>query len=1175
MKQLVLLIWIMTSLSMLGVCNNVRIEGEVKVTDADVVQSTGIATIKFTVKWDNSWKDAFNHDGFYLFFKYKLDGQGEAWHHAYLMSEGHTVKTPDYSSYMQNSLGIADRCEGLFVYRNNKGSGDAEVALELKWDINSNSDRKIEYNDFVTGRVFISVMGVELVYLPRGAFRAGDTKSNMTFKNNHISIPADKDILTDQKYSYTSSFQTDKKTDNPPEFAANRISDPGTSTTNAWVGATVGTEDWWEVQFDEAKTIRNIAIESIEGHTPTTWELQGTDGAGGGWSTLYTGTGSDWMTGSQRTYPCTYAIKLKNVGAYRRIRIYITNSAQSVAIKNVAMSTENVLDSVDNSVLIFTDTTLMHSRIGLFASDNDTEWEGYTPITYPNGYPAFWAMKYELSQEQYVSFLNKLDAEQQKTRTIGAAFESVKEGDYIFGSHRDRSSSRNGIKLASKGENGEPHLFANDLDGVSDYAQDGDGQTLACNFLNAGDMMAYADWTGLRPLSELEYEKMARRPYPEVAIRGEYAWNTKTILVSTAVRDIGKGSKTEMAKDGHVNAENKIKGPIRCGAYSASGGGQINAGGSFWGLMELSGNLAEIYYNANKEGRVFKANKKIHHGNGKLASSGQADMDNSFWPISEKAFALRGGSFKSEKSELTIADRSRHWNAYTVPSQVSTLRDSTTGFRLGATAPRLSVKGEVTLQNGLTSAEMIPYDTICSGEDYVISGNLPSAIKGAYRIAWFKSENGGGLWDVIPGEEEPILKLSNLRNLNEEAHFFKEYQFKRRIYSSESDADQTRAVSVWVVNHELKMSNDRDTVDVYDHSNGIRVTASQKAEFKWEWIRPMTGNRPLEVEYELIPGISYQNFFKYSDFNDGSQTSGQEENVLVEAKVMGSCIHRDTIKVYIVKEPEKRNNMLADGGGINTDFNCGDILIDNEVPEGVEHLEYTTVKIGDRCWFAENMRRPTEVDTNSKCYGDDPANCEKFGRLYNWNSGVGVIANITGQETKGICPTGWHIPTDVEWNTLNSTVGELTKLSSQLNPWQEGLAGTNESRFSALPTGNYMYNNNAAYFNKKLSGYYYEKTMAIWWTSNSDYNIIGRDDGGWNSDCGWGSGYCTAGHKPHMTYIQDKSWISATNNHVWFTDLNDHSMHYSFANDPAYLLSSYYMAIRCIKNGKEEDEIVQ
>ena len=73
--------------------NNVRIEGDVRVLDTDIDLSTNIATVSLQLKWDNSWRDDFNYDAVYLFLKYKVDGQREVWHHAYLEGVGHEIET--------------------------------------------------------------------------------------------------------------------------------------------------------------------------------------------------------------------------------------------------------------------------------------------------------------------------------------------------------------------------------------------------------------------------------------------------------------------------------------------------------------------------------------------------------------------------------------------------------------------------------------------------------------------------------------------------------------------------------------------------------------------------------------------------------------------------------------------------------------------------------------------------------------------------------------------------------------------------------------------------------------------------------------------------------------------------------------------------------------------------
>jgi uncharacterized protein (TIGR02145 family) len=112
---------------------------------------------------------------------------------------------------------------------------------------------------------------------------------------------------------------------------------------------------------------------------------------------------------------------------------------------------------------------------------------------------------------------------------------------------------------------------------------------------------------------------------------------------------------------------------------------------------------------------------------------------------------------------------------------------------------------------------------------------------------------------------------------------------------------------------------------------------------------------------------------------------------------------------------------------------------------------YKTVKIGEQIWMAENLAYAAE---DSKCYNDDPANCEKYGRLYNWEA------------AKKACPIGWHLPSDAEWQELvdfasgdnegDEYAGEKFKAKKEWNKDKDTLGdklGTDDYNFSALPSG--------------------------------------------------------------------------------------------------------------------------
>ena len=130
-----------------------------------------------------------------------------------------------------------------------------------------------------------------------------------------------------------------------------------------------------------------------------------------------------------------------------------------------------------------------------------------------------------------------------------------------------------------------------------------------------------------------------------------------------------------------------------------------------------------------------------------------------------------------------------------------------------------------------------------------------------------------------------------------------------------------------------------------------------------------------------------------------------------------------------------------------------------------EGKTYNTVQIGSQCWIKENLDVGTMIQgsqnaTNNGviekyCYGDDPNNCNTYGGLYQWNE---TMNYVTTQGAQGICPTGWHLPTFAEFQTLAAAVGNDGNALKAIGQGTGSGAGTNTSGFSALLAGTRSYN---------------------------------------------------------------------------------------------------------------------
>jgi uncharacterized protein (TIGR02145 family) len=160
---------------------------------------------------------------------------------------------------------------------------------------------------------------------------------------------------------------------------------------------------------------------------------------------------------------------------------------------------------------------------------------------------------------------------------------------------------------------------------------------------------------------------------------------------------------------------------------------------------------------------------------------------------------------------------------------------------------------------------------------------------------------------------------------------------------------------------------------------------------------------------------------------------------------------------------------------------------------------YRTVVVGTQRWMAENLNYDPGAG-NSSCYGNNSSNCSTYGRLYDWSTAMNISTSYNSSSWngsdfrhQGICPSGWHIPTQAEWNTLSSYVQSNSGCGSSCDAvmlkatsgWYNcGPSGSGNSyrcedsySFSALP-GGHGYSD--GYFSS--AGNYGD-----WWSA-SEYN---------------------------------------------------------------------------------------
>lgn len=207
---------------------------------------------------------------------------------------------------------------------------------------------------------------------------------------------------------------------------------------------------------------------------------------------------------------------------------------------------------------------------------------------------------------------------------------------------------------------------------------------------------------------------------------------------------------------------------------------------------------------------------------------------------------------------------------------------------------------------------------------------------------------------------------------------------------------------------------------------------------------------------------------------DGYKSGNEETNfVYYLGDQLKYAAFADEGERVITDSPTENQSYVFFFGGVP----CPDAPTVTDVDGNV----YRTVLIGDQCWMAENLKVGTMINANQEmtnngiiekyCFNNEVTNCGIYGGLYQWAE----MMNYTNSSgAQGICPEGWHLPTDTEWCILEVEVD--TAITCNIMDWrgidgggklkEEGTThwyspnagATNSSGFTGLP-GGIRYNN--------------------------------------------------------------------------------------------------------------------
>lgn len=306
----------------------------------------------------------------------------------------------------------------------------------------------------------------------------------------------------------------------------------------------------------------------------------------------------------------------------------------------------------ENPIPVTNSTSAVYQYVSAGNPGEFATGAGFTvPSAFPKGFHAFYTMKYEINEGEWVQFINSLPAAARMNRDLADT---------------NHKNSQNVIDRNTVSCTGTPLLCTTQR------------PSRGLGFLSWMDLAAFLDWDALRPMTELEFEKMSRGPILPNA--GEYVWGSSAIGAATTLSGTTEdGTETITNSNANASYNNTTlsggdtsqgvgynMGPLRGGIFADSNSTRASSGASYYGVMDLGGNLKErVVTIGNGAGLAFTGTQGTGILNTTTGFEGNANVTG--WPGMDAqpqngvdgatGSGFRGGSWNDSADYLRISDR--------------------------------------------------------------------------------------------------------------------------------------------------------------------------------------------------------------------------------------------------------------------------------------------------------------------------------------------------------------------------------------------------------------------------------------------------------------------------------------------------------------------------------------